>query len=157
MKLYIQQKVFSWGDKFTVKNAAGTDRFFVEGEVFTLGKKLHIYDRHHQEVAYIQQELLTLMPRFAVFVRGRQVAQVVRRFGLFQQYRIEGPDWDVEGDLFAHEYRIFKGSQTVATIHKAWMSWGDSYMLDIAEPSREILALAVVLAIDAVIDSSHQN
>jgi uncharacterized protein YxjI len=38
MKLYIKQKVFSWGDKFTVKDATGNDRYFVEGEVFSFGK-----------------------------------------------------------------------------------------------------------------------
>ena len=44
MKLYIKQKVFSWGDKFTVKDEAGRDRYYVEGEVFTFGRKLHVYD-----------------------------------------------------------------------------------------------------------------
>ena len=43
MKLYIKEKVFSWGDKFTVKDASGRDKYVVEGEVFTWGKKLHIY------------------------------------------------------------------------------------------------------------------
>ena len=41
MKLYIKQKVFSWGDKFTVKDVNGEDRYFVEGEIFSWGKKLH--------------------------------------------------------------------------------------------------------------------
>lgn len=35
MKLYIKQKVFSWGDKFTVKDVNGEDRYFVEGEIFS--------------------------------------------------------------------------------------------------------------------------
>lgn len=33
MKLYIKQKVFSWGDKFTVIDAFGYDKYIVEGEV----------------------------------------------------------------------------------------------------------------------------
>ena len=37
MKLYIKEKVFTWGDKFCVKDALGNDRYTVEGEVFTLG------------------------------------------------------------------------------------------------------------------------
>ncbi len=37
MKLYIKEKVFSWGDKFTVMDAAGEPRYSVEGEVFTWG------------------------------------------------------------------------------------------------------------------------
>ena len=49
MKLYIKQKVFSWGDKFTVKDASGEDRYYVEGEVFSWGKKLHVYDEYNRE------------------------------------------------------------------------------------------------------------
>ena len=51
MKLYIKQKVFSWGDKFTVKDSNGEDRYYVEGEIFSWGKKLHVYDMRGNEVA----------------------------------------------------------------------------------------------------------
>ena len=39
------------------------------------------------------------------------------------------------------------------TIRKEWMTWGDTYELDIANPKDEIVALAVVLTIDAVTES----
>ena len=44
MKLYIKQKVFSWGAKFNITDENGEERYSVAGEVFTLAKKLHIYD-----------------------------------------------------------------------------------------------------------------
>ena len=52
MKLYIKEKVFSLGDKFTVNDAYGEDKYVVEGEVFSWGKKLHVYDRIGREVAF---------------------------------------------------------------------------------------------------------
>lgn len=36
------------------------------------------------------------------------------------------------------------------SISKEWFTWGDCYALDIADSADEMLALAVVLAIDAV-------
>lgn len=36
------------------------------------------------------------------------------------------------------------------SLSKEWFTWGDCYALDIADPKNETLALAVVLAIDAV-------
>ncbi len=36
------------------------------------------------------------------------------------------------------------------------MAWGDTFALDIQNGSDEIIALAVVLAIDAVMDASNQ-
>ena len=44
MKLYIQQKVFSFKDKFNIWDEAGNPKYYAEGEIFSLGKKLHVYD-----------------------------------------------------------------------------------------------------------------
>ena len=33
----IRQRIFTWGDKFDVYDAAGNTLYTVEGEVFTLG------------------------------------------------------------------------------------------------------------------------
>lgn len=158
MKLYIRQKVFSWGDKFTVKDAAGVDRYFVEGEVFSFGKKLHVYTPQRQEVAYIEQKVFSWMPRYSVFLDGRQMAQVVREFSFFRpRYRIEGLGWDVEGEFWEHEYEIRQAGQFIAAIRKEWMTWGDSYELDIVDADDEILALATILAIDAAVESQNNS
>ena len=76
MKLYIKEHIFTWGDKFTVKDAYGNDKYFVEGEIFTLGRKLHVYDRHGCEVAFIKQEHFTFLPTFTVYCGGRYIAEI---------------------------------------------------------------------------------
>ena len=154
MKLYIRQKVFSWGDKFTVKDETGTDKFCVEGEVFSWGKKLHVYDMAGREVAFIKQEIWSWMPRFYVFCGGREIAQIKKEFTLFfPKYSIVGLGWEIHGSFLAHEYQITKAGYQIASISKEWMSWGDSYELNIANPADEIVALAVVLTIDCVMES----
>jgi len=154
MKLYIKEKVFSWGDKFTVKDEYGNDKYFVEGEVFTWGKKLHVYDRHGQEAAFIKQELFRFLPTYSVFCGDHQVAQIRKEFTfLFPRYSIDGLGWEIDGSFMAHDYVITQNSQTIVQISKEWMTWGDSYELDIANPADEIIALAVVLTIDCVTES----
>lgn len=156
MKLYIKQKVFSFGAKFSVKDEDGNDRYFVEGEVLTLGRKLHIYDAYDNEVAFVRQKLLTFMPKFTVEVGGEEVAEIVKEFTLFKpKYYVDGLGWEVDGELFAHDYVITCGNEEIVSIHKAWMSWGDTYELDIADDTNEITALAVVLAIDSVLDNDN--
>ena len=44
MRLYIKQAVFSWRDRFAVRDEFGGDRYFAEGEFFSMGKQLHVYD-----------------------------------------------------------------------------------------------------------------
>ena len=155
MKLYIKEKVFSWGDKFTVKDEHGYDKYVVEGEVFTWGKKLHIYDMTGREVAFIKQEVWSFLPRYYVFCGGQQVAEIKKEFTfLFPKYSIEGLEWEIDGSFLAHEYEITQRGRSIVTISKEWMTWGDSYELNIANPADEILALAVVITIDCVMESN---
>lgn len=158
MKLYIRQKVFSWGDRFTVWDEQGNDRYFVEGEIFSWGKKLHVYNRAGQEAAFIRQEVFSFLPRYQVYLGQRQVAEIVKEFSLFfPKYSIEGLGWEVDGDFWDHDYEITKNGRPIVTIHKEWMSWGDCYEVDIADPANEILALAVVLAIDCVLAAQRNS
>ena len=158
MKLYIKEKVFTWGDKFTVKDAAGRDKYVVEGEVFTWGKKLHVYDMQGVEVAFVKQEIWSFLPRFYVFCAGRQVAEIKKEFTFFfPRYTIEGLGWEIDGSLWEHEYEITQNGRAIVTISKEWMTWGDSYELTISNPADEIVALAVVLTIDCVREAQSNN
>jgi Uncharacterized conserved protein len=152
MKLYIKQKVFSWGDKFSVVDASGQPRYHVEGEIFSWGKKLHVYDVQGNERVYIRQKVMSWRPRFFVYVDGREVAEVVKEFGFFTPvYSVNGLGWEIEGDFWAHEYMVTERRRPVVAISKQWFTWGDSYVLNILRPSDELPALAVVLAIDCAV------
>ena len=158
MKLYIKQRVFSWGDKFSVKDGFGNDKYYVEGEVFSWGKKLHVYDVTGKEVAFIKQEVWSFLPRFYIFCGNHQVAEIKKEFSfLFPRYTVEGLGWEIEGRFMAHDYDITKNGQMIVSINKEWMTWGDSYELNISNEADEIVALAVVLAIDAVLAASSNS
>ena len=158
MKLFIKEKVFSLSDKFFVMDEYGEEKYIVEGEIFSWGKKLHVYDRQGAEVAFIKQELFTFLPRFTVYAGGVEIAQVKREFSLFfPRYTIEGLGWEIEGSFWEHDYQITRQGSPIVTIQKEWMTWGDSYMLDIANPADEIIALAVVLTIDCVQEMQQNN
>ena len=62
-----------------------------------------------------------------------------------------GLGWEEQGDFWAHNYEIFSQGRSVVRVQKAWMSWGDSYRIDVLDNRDELNALAVVLAIDAVL------
>ncbi len=155
MKLYIKEKIFSWADQFTVKDAFGQDRYMVKGEVFSWGKKLHVYDMSGYEVAFIKEKIWSWKPCFHVFCGDRQVAEIKKEFTFFfPKYRIEGLGWEINGRFMAHDFEIVHNGRRIVTITKEWMTWGDSYEVDIDRPEDEIAALAVVLTIDCVMEST---
>lgn len=108
------------------------------------------------EVAFIRQELLSFLPTYNVFCGDRQVATIKKEFSfLFPRYSIEGLGWQIEGRFMAHEYEITKAGRPIVSISKEWMTWGDSYELDITDPADELIALAVVLTIDCIVEAQN--
>lgn len=158
MNLYIKQRVFSWGDKFSVYDEAGNEKYLVKGEVFTFGKKLHLYDLSGNELAFIEQKMFSFLPKYHILVNGNTVAEVVKEFTFFkQEYSVNGPEWTVHGDFFDHEYEITDGYNIIASVSKEWFTFGDAYEISFGRDVNEILALAVCLVIDACIEGENNN
>ena len=105
-----------------------------------------------------KKKLLSLMPKFYVYVNGLQIAEIVKEITFLKpRYYIIGKGWTVEGDLLAHDYSIMSNGNEIARIHKVWMSWGDSFELDIYDTEDEVGLIAVILAIDAIMDSGNSR
>lgn len=154
MKLYIKQHIFTWGDKFSIYDEAGDEKYYVEGEIFTLGKKLHLYDLQGNELALIERELLTFLPKYHISRNGAAIAQVVKEFTFFKhEYSVNGPGWQVQGDFWNHEFEITDDGHMIASVSKEWMTWGDAYEIRVNTDVDEVNALSVVLVIDACIDA----
>lgn len=158
MKLYIKQKVFSFVSRFTVKDENENDKYRVEGEFFSFGRRLHVYDRAEREVALIKQRLWTVLPKYEVYVGGELRAVIAKRWTFFKMnLSVDMLGWTVQGDIWNHSYEITAGRQPVARIDKEWFTWGDSYVLEVYRPEDENCALAVMLAIDCIMEQDAQN
>jgi len=157
MKLYIKQHIFTWGDKFSIYDESGNEKYCVEGEVLTLGKKLHLYDLKGSELAYIEQQLLTFLPKYMIYRGEEEFAEVVKEFTFFHpEYTVNGPGWTVSGDFFDHDYEVKDGDKVIASVSKEWFTLGDAYEISFGIGVDEVEALSVVLVIDACIDAQRR-
>ncbi len=156
MKLYIQQRIFTWGDRFSIYDEYGNEKYYVEGEVFTFGKKLHVFNSINEEVVFIQQKLLSFLPKYYIYRNGSELAEIVKEFTFFKhEYTVHGLGWQVHGDFLSHEFSITYGSRTIATVSKKWFTLGDAFEIIFGDNVDEEAALAVVLVIDACIDADN--
>lgn len=155
MKFYIKQKVFSWNDRFSVYDAYENELFRVEGELLTLGKHFAILDKNGNEICRIEQEIFRLRPRYHIVKNGDVQATVVKEISLFSpQYTVEGLGWEVQGDFFDHSYEITDADAPVASVQKLWLSWGDTYEIDVNDRAYDpVTVLAIAIIIDCVLDS----
>lgn len=150
MNLYIKQRVFALADTFSVCDEVQRVLYTVRGEFLSFGKKLHIYDSDGQERGFVCQKVFSFLPRYQIFLGGTLAAEMRKEFTFFrQEYTVDGPGFVVDGDFLAHDYTVSRGSETVARVSKAWLTWGDTYELAVSDTVDPVLALAVMLVIDA--------
>ena len=158
MKYFIKQKIFSWNDKFTIKNEQGKDSYSVEGEFLSWGKKLHVRDSSGKEVLYIEQQLWKFLPTYSLYINDEVVAKVRKEFTFFKpQYMIDGPSWQVQGSFWEHDYQIMSDQKIIADISKEWLTWGDTYALDIKDEDHALVALGIIIVIDCVVASQQAS
>src|ERR671919_630642 len=96
MRYVMRERILSWGDDFTIKNADGEDVYYVDGRAFSFGDKLSFKDMRGNELAFIDQKLLSLGPQYEIIRGGRTVAVVKKHlFTLFHArftVDVPGPD-----------------------------------------------------------------
>jgi uncharacterized protein YxjI len=155
MRYVLKQKFWSWGDDFTIRNAAGEDVFFVDGRAFTIGDKLSFQDLQKNELAFIRQKLLAWGPTYEI-TRGGQLMAVVKKH-LFTFFRckftvdVPGPnDYEAQGNFLDREYAFSRGDRVVAQISKKWFTWTDTYGVDVVDGEDDVLILASAVVIDMV-------
>jgi len=151
----MKQKIFAWGDDFTIKDDAGNDVFFVDGRAFSIGNKLSFQDMAGHELAFIRQKLLSWGPRYEITRNGKVVATVTKKlFTLFRcrfSVDVPGPDdLEAQGSFIDYDYKFTRGNKTAAEVSKRWFSLRDTYGVDIADGEDAVLILASTVVIDMV-------
>lgn len=73
-----------------------------------------------------------------------------------QKYDVDFNGWHVDGDLLDWNFDVCAGGRPIIHIHKEWLAWGDTYIIDIENPADEWMGLMLVIAIDAA-NCDHNN
>lgn len=150
-QLYIKQKVFSLNEKFSVKDQAGNDVYYVEGSFMRIPKTFSIMDTNHKEVALITKKTFSFLPKFFVEVNGRDVFTIKKEFSLLKaRYAIEGAGMEVRGNWLDMEFQVLQHGKVAGQVSKEWFTWGDSYKVLIMDEGMETIVIALVVAIDCV-------
>jgi len=121
MRYLMQQRLFSFGDDFYIKDASGQDVFFVDGKALSFGDQLSFQDLERNELAYIQQRVLSWGPTYEIYQGGELRAVVKKELFTFFNCRftvdVPGPgDLEAEGDFLDLEYELRRGGRPVATV-----------------------------------------
>jgi len=155
MRYIMRERILSWGDDFTIKDAEDRDAYYVDGRVFSFGHKLSFKDMKGHELALIDQKLLSIGPQYEIVRGGTTVARVKKH--LFTPFRarftvdVPGPDdLEAQGNFLDHEYTFERHGGEVARVSKRWFRLSDTYGVDIDAGEDDVLILAAAVVIDLV-------
>jgi uncharacterized protein YxjI len=155
MRYVLKQKLFAFGDDFRIRDESDRDVFIVDGKAFSLGDKLSFQDLQGNELVFIRSKLLSWGPTYELH-RGEQLVAVVKKkhFTFFHcKFSIDVPgpdDLEAKGDFLDREYSFTRQGREVACVSKRWVSWTDTYGVDVAENEDDILILASSVVIDMI-------
>src|SRR5687768_5719496 len=104
MRYVMKEKLFAWGDDYTIQDEQGRDVFFVDGKALSFGDQLSFQDMHGNELAFIKEKVFTWGNTFEIY-RGGTLAAVVNKklFTLFKcRFTVDVPgpaDLEAHGDF----------------------------------------------------------
>jgi uncharacterized protein YxjI len=162
VRYIMRERILSWGNDFTIKDADGRDVYYIDGKVFSFGDKLSFRDMLGNELVLIDQKLLSLGAQYEI-LRGTATVAVVKKH-LFTPFRarftvdVPGPDdLEAKGDFLDHEYAFERDGREVARVSKKWFSVTDTYAVDIDAGEDDVLILASAVVIDLVSHPDQKN
>lgn len=157
---YMKQKVFSIGEKYNIMDENQHIIYHVKGKVFSIKNKLDMF-KGDELIYHLERKLFRFLPEYTLFSPdGNVVATIKKNFtffggkmtitSLFGQLEVIGQVWQ-------YDFHVNKNGLEVMSVHKKWLSWGDSYQITIQEDTHESFYVALVILIDVIYHQQKQR
>ncbi len=102
-----------------------------------------------ERVAEAKQLSLGIMPKFAIYYNDKEVGSVSRSLGLWREIiYIRGLNWVVMGNLVSGKYKIYHGTQVIASMRPVDGSDGTYDQLSVTNHSAEPVCLLIAAILD---------
>lgn len=150
---YINEKIFTIGDRFQIFREDGSIIYEVKEKLFTFGKQYRFYDNTGNSLAFIKQKLFRFLPSYEIYINDKLVATVKKKFTFFvKKYEIISAYgiYELTGDLLAWNFQISKDGNVFCQVSKNFNLFRDKYEVLVADGYNEILTLCLVIVLDAV-------
>ena len=156
MKVFIKNKLVSWGGGSDVTDISGNPVFKVKGRVFSIGRRKIMCDLEDNILYVIRNRWLNPI-RHKTYIKdaeGNRVATVYSKaFDLTRLYAdTEHGQYTVQGKFFALKSSILRDGMQVAILERQFTVIKDAFSLEAAPEDIPFLT-ALVIALDNLCDN----
>ena len=156
MKVFIKNKLISWGGGSDVTDISGNPVFKVKGRVFSIGRRKIMCDLEDNILYVIRNRWLNPI-RHKTYIKdadGNRVATVYSKaFDLTRLYAdTEHGQYTVQGKFFGRNSSILRDGVQVAILERQFTVIKDAFSLE-AAPEEMPFLTALVIALDNLCDN----
>lgn len=151
MILYIKQKIFSFADSYNVFDESLQPIYKVNSELLVFLSKIHLCDMFGNELFFIKKRFAFMLAEYEIYKGETLYAEIKQEFSFFKpKLRVTSSfgNYEIEGEFFAMDFRIIRDGMLLGAISKEWMTFGDSYKLEVENKEDAAFFTALVIAID---------
>jgi len=150
----MRQQMFAIGDDFWIERD-GARAYKVDGKALRVRKTLLLEAGDGRELYKIQEQMLHVRDTMEIDGPAGKVATVHKKLisPLREHFIVDhesSVQWQVEGKITDHEYRIDGPQGRIAEVGKKWFRVRDTYGINVAAGQDDALVLAVAIVVDAM-------
>ena len=159
-RLYLKQKIIKMTDHFLIYDEYEKPIYKVDQDLKLIGHSVNVLNLENENTFKIERQLLKIMPRYTVtFSDGREFI-IKQNFKLFKiNVSLISSDFDLEikGDFMSLNFNINSGRNLVGVITKKFLSFGDSFSVEVLDSKYQDALVAISIVLDRIIDDMQKN
>ena len=161
MKVFIKNKLISWGGSSTVVNENEEPVFKVKGKIFSPTKKKKIYDMEGNLLYTVRNKYWTAFTRRVLIndADKNRVATIKKgKYSINSRFEIEDNEdaMEISGKIFSRTSKIIRNGEEVATITREFTFIRDAFCLEANEEEIAFMT-ALVIGFDNMKDDIQDD
>lgn len=156
-QFYLKQKVFTFGGKYNVFDQNQNIVYYIEAKVFSIHNKMNMY-MGEELIYHLERKLFRFLPEYTLSnPEGEVLATIKKNFTFFGGKMTINSTYgmmEIVGQVFQRDFQVLKSGTEVMSIHKEWLTWGDTYQITIRDDEKEAFYVALALMIDVMFHES---
>ncbi|MFM1524688.1 MULTISPECIES: LURP-one-related/scramblase family protein [Helcococcus] len=154
-KLYIKQKVFKITDHYEVFDDNQIAVYRVDQDFKFWGNAINVTKLNGSGSFTIKRGIVFFLANYDVDFSDGKNFNIKQDFAFFRKkLKIISDDYDLNllGDLFSFDFNVYNGDKLVGNIYRKVLTWRDTFVIEVIDENFEDELLALLIAIDDLID-----
>lgn len=159
-KLYVKQKVFKFTDHYDVLDENNNPIYKVDQDFRFFGNSVNVSKYDGSKSFNISRGMIFLLPKYSVKFSDGNKMTIQQDLTFFRKkIKIISNDYTLElkGNIWDINFEVYNNLKLVGNIYKKFLSWSDTFVIDVYDDSFEEELLALLIVVDDILDISNNN